>query len=398
MAALLAVLILSAVALTAALSAATVAQDDGTSLTFPNQDPGEDDTVTIENVTTGENTTIVVTYRDGPVASSPQVVAGMADADDLDGEDVTVGLQDTGGIPGQHTAWVVNDTDLPDDLAAGDNAAAVVEAAIASDVGAVPPTGELTFPDQGLTDDNTVTVADVSTGQASTVIVSYSDGDAEIVAGMGSADSIFLDVTLELQDDSGFPGEHTAWVFDDDEVPDDLEIGDDISDITDAALDSDAASVTEVSAGEVTVTDQELGVDDSMTVEDVTTAQESTLVVTYADGDEEVIAGVAPANDLDGESVSLELQNTSAVPGEHTVWLFDDSDVSVNMTTGNDISDITDAALDSGTAELSEQGGGDNNNSEDDDGDADDDGPGFGVAIAALALIGAAMLALQRQR
>lgn len=364
------------------------------SLTFLNQEPGDDDTVTVENVTTEQDSTVIVTYRDGPVAGAPEIVAGMVDADELDGEDLTVDLEDTSGVPGLHTAWILADRNVPDDLEVGDDATAVTDAAAASQTAAVPPEASVTFPDQELAEDGTVTIEDVETGQPSTIVVSYTDGDQEVVAGVTTVDSIFLDVTVEIEDDAGFPGEHTVWVFDNQDVTDDIEVGDDVAALTEAALVSETADVTDEAEGELTVSDQELDDDDSVTVDDVTTGQDSTLVVSYTDGDEEVVAGVTAANNLDGDSVTVDLDDDGGFPGEHTVWVFDDNDVPADLTAGDDISEVTDAALDSGTVELSEADDGDD---DDDDDDADDDGPGFGVAIAALALLGAAMLALYRR-
>src|SRR6056297_897935 len=70
-----------------------------------------------------------------------------------------------------------------------------------------------------------------------------------------------------------------------------------------------APVLAQESSNELTFNDQELGEDGSVAVENVTTAQESTVVVTYTNGSEEVVAGIASANDLTGENVSVVIED-----------------------------------------------------------------------------------------
>ena len=105
-------------------------------------------------------------------------------------------------------------------------------------------TGSLTFNDQALAADNTVTVEDVSTGQPSTVVVTYLSDNENVVAGTATADNLAGEnVSVEIQDTGGFPGDHTAHVFNTSDVSD-VSIGDDATPVVDAALDTQTANIT----------------------------------------------------------------------------------------------------------------------------------------------------------
>jgi len=230
--------------------------------------------------------------------------------------------------------------------------------------------GELTFNDQEL-EDGEVTVEDVTTAQESTVVVTYEDGDENVIAGLADADNLDeAGVPVEIEDDGGFPGEHTAWVFADEDVPEDIGIGDDATDVADDALDFDSAQVDEPEPeGELTFNDQELE-DGEVTVEDVTTVQDSTIVVTYAgeneDGDDDqIVAGLAGADELDSEDVQVEIEDDGGFPGEHTAWVFDDrtledaeigpGDGVIESTDFESAEEVEDAALDFEAADVNEE-------------------------------------------
>ena len=311
-----------------------------------------DGEVTVEDVTSFQNSTIAVTYTDG----DNETIAGLAAADNLDGEDVQVEIEDAGGFPGVHTAWLFDDDDVPDGVGIGDDATPIAGEALDSDSANVTeaeaPTGELTFNDQELADGE-VTVEDVSTGQESTIAVTYTDGDNETIAGLAAADNLDgEDVQVEIEDAGGFPGVHTAWVFDDDDVPAGVGIGDDATPIAGDALDSDSAEITEAATGELTFNDQGLE-DGEVTVENVSTGQESTVVITYTDGDNETIAGLAAADNLDTEDVQVEIEDAGGFPGVHTAWVFDNDDVPAGVGIGDDATPIAGDALDSETAFVS---------------------------------------------
>jgi len=323
-------------------------------LTFDDQVLSPDEEVTVEDVSTAGSADVYVTYTE----DGEEIVAGNADADELEGEDVNVEIEDGGGFPGEHTAWIFSENlPIEGDLDVGETVTAnVSESAFDSDSANVTA-GELTFDDQELDEDGSVTVTDVSTAQDSTVVVTYTNGSEEVVAGVADADELEdEDVSVEIEDTGGFPGEHTAWLFNSSDLPETLNISDDATPVAGAAIDSDSANVTPPPSGELTFNDQELAEDGSVTVDNVTTAQESTIVVTYSDDDEEIVAGTAGADELDNENVSVEVEDTGGYPGEHTAWVFETADLPEDLSVGDDATPVADAALDSDSADVTEGG------------------------------------------
>ena len=111
-------------------------------------------------------------------------------------------------------------------------------------------TGSLTFNDQALAN-GAVTVEDVSTGQPSTVVVTYANNSENIVAGTAAANNLAGEnVSVTIEDTGGFPGDHTAWVFNTSDLPSDLSIGDDATPVAGEALDSETANITQAEGGE----------------------------------------------------------------------------------------------------------------------------------------------------
>jgi hypothetical protein len=355
---LAAVMVLSVFAMGFSMSATVLAQDGTNDLTFNDQELGEDGSVTVENVTTAQESTVVVTYTNG----SEEVVAGVASANNLTGENVSVEVEDTGGFPGEHTAWLFNSSDLPDDLGIGDDATPVADAALASESANVTAAteeeettqaeGTLTFDDQVLDPDGEVTVENVTTAQESTVVITYTDGDEEIIAGDADVDNRENDSqSVEIEDTGGFPGEHTAWVFVSADIPDEIDTGDDATPIADQALDSDSANVT---AGELTFDDQVLSPDEEVTVENVSTSGEADVYVTYTEDGEEVVAGVEGADELEDEDVRVEIEDDGGFPGEHTAWVFpEDPPIEGDLDVGDSVTDnVSELAFDSDSANV----------------------------------------------
>jgi len=135
--------------------------------------------------------------------------------------------------------------------------------------------------------------------------------------------------------------------------------------------------IVSISPQETTV-DQGDTVTVSATVENVGD-QEGTQDVTLD------IDGISQSQSLTlagGEtgSVSFDVDTSDVDPGDYTHTVAtEDAEASGSLT----VEEVDD--------------GNDTDGNETDDGDADDDGAGFGVAIAALALLGAALLAMRRQ-
>jgi PGF-CTERM protein len=240
---------------------------NGGSLVFDDQRLGQlgaDGTVTAINVTTNQESTLIVTYEDG----GNLVVAGVAGADNLNNEDVTVAVEDTGGFPGDYTAHLVADEDLSSGYSNGDIVSADTASAIFSqDTAVVGEATDVTLAEQGLGDDGEVFVETFGSGD-STIAITYEDGGETILAGAtnGSDDQAFLNVAVE--DAGGFPGEHTAHVL---ENTDGVGIGESV---TNTALASQVAADTSVVYNaNVTVTDS----DNQDTAGDVVTVDSSDL-------------------------------------------------------------------------------------------------------------------------
>lgn len=112
--------------------------------------------------------------------------------------------------------------------------------------------GDLTFSTQQPSSGE-VSVDSVSSGQASTVVVTYTSNSSEYVAGVNeSADNLSdKTVNVPLEDAGGFPGSHTAWLFDDNDLSSTPSPGDDVTSNTSDALASDSATVN---SGSLSVT------------------------------------------------------------------------------------------------------------------------------------------------
>lgn len=125
-------------------------------------------------------------------------------------------------------------------------------------VGKTFASGSMTFSAQQ-PDDGEVTVDNISVEQPSTAVVTYAESSAEYVAGVSEvANNMATDsVTVSIDDSGGFPGDHTAWLFDNQDLSSKPSPGDDISALTSAALDSATASVSagtlSMSSGKVVV-------------------------------------------------------------------------------------------------------------------------------------------------
>jgi len=108
--------------------------------------------------------------------------------------------------------------------------------------------GSLTFNDQAL-DGTTVIVEDAQASDGNgatdaTVVITYTDGDSVIVAGVEEFDGTPQDVTVTIGDTGNFPGEHTAHIVPDSEVAG-VNVGEDISE---AIADRDVAPLANENA------------------------------------------------------------------------------------------------------------------------------------------------------
>jgi len=101
-----------------------------------------------------------------------------------------------------------------------------------------------------------------------------------------------------------------------------------------------SAAAVDADNGDLTFNDQEL-VDEEVTISNVTATTsgdsadpEATAVVTYTNSSGfEIVAGFADANESDGDDIQVAIDDDSGFPGNHTAWLFADSDVG-NVSVG----------------------------------------------------------------
>ncbi|WP_436934250.1 glycosyl hydrolase family 18 protein [Halovenus marina] len=113
------------------------------SLSFNDQALSSDGAVTVSDVSTDGAATVVVTYADGDM----NIVAGVAAADSASGMAVSVTIEDAGGFPGEHTAWVFADSAV-EGVAIGDDATPVAGDAFDSASAMVSEASEPDPPDE----------------------------------------------------------------------------------------------------------------------------------------------------------------------------------------------------------------------------------------------------------
>ena len=156
------------------VEAALVFPDQATaSSTFASPDP-TGPAVVVSDVSANVDSAVVVTYEDGDAL----VIAGLDTfaADELDGADVAVPVEDTGGFPGGHVAHVVPVADLSGEYAPGDTVSEETAGAVVTNEAATVLQGTLAFDDQ--TADEPVDAGDVM----ATVDATLADGDGDDTA------------------------------------------------------------------------------------------------------------------------------------------------------------------------------------------------------------------------
>lgn len=310
-----------------------------------NYGQAEDITLTVEDsngvdVTNEVSGTTVASAATG-IADQPDQTSGVSDS-------VTMNIDVSNLDEGEHT-FIVEGVD---DLTSG-NASASSTVTINRTTDDAP-TGELTFSDQRI-DGRTVTVENVSTDQNSTVVLTWTRDGNLYSAGIENADNLDGEnVTVTLQMPNAYPGNLTAWVFADEDVPaPPLGIGflttiENADEVMAPALDSETAYV-DAPTGRMTFTDQELS-EGAVLVENVSTGQESTILLTYFENGKQVIAGMASADSLDGQNVTVDIQDRGGIPGEHNAWLLADRDLPEDLGVGDDALPVIDSEMADGDA------------------------------------------------
>ncbi len=370
----------------------TLAFDDQAtaSSTFTDSDPS-DPGVVVSNVEANVESAVVVTYTNE--SAGGLVVAGLETfaAGDLDGGNVVVPVADTGGFPGDHTAHLIPVDDLSGNYTAGDVVSNETADSVLDSEQATVFQGTLTFenetfPQQVQEGDTlaTVSVANLTGGDAAfTVDVHPVDENGDLLGAsyVGSSDvltgqSTDVPITAEQagQDvpENEFPltgvNDLVAMIH---VVDDNASAGDPASPgqypplahgSTDGFVPggvTDAATLEYPFEQSLTFPDQPLGVDGSVTVEDVQSdGAESAVVVTYPGDGDLVIAGLTTGI-YSSESVEVGIEDTGGFPGNHTAHILPVDDLSGEYTPGDTVSNETASnILAQDTANVSDDGPG----------------------------------------
>lgn len=170
-----------------------------------------------------------------------------------------------------------------------------------------------------------VLLEDLESNVDSAVVVTYTDGDDEIIAGLETFDAEDLDGSDEiiaLENDTGAPGEHTAHVIPVDELSDDqYVVGDVVSDATaDAVLADDDATVFE---GTVEFEDQTF---------DIETDHVNVSTATLLDGDADDTEFVVVIHPLEDGDVQPPIGWSDVLTGEET-------DLQIDLEAGEELTE-----------------------------------------------------------
>lgn len=186
------------------------------------------------------------------------------------------------------------------------------------------------------TESEAVTIADGETvGYQATAL--YSDDTEE---------SITADVAVESSDPAVVSVDEEATQITGEDVGEDVTVTASYEEFEDAVT----VAVEDRPWGSLDVSDQ-TPVEGAITVDAVTTGQDSALVLTFGSDGAEIVAGRVAADTVEDVTRDLTIEDNGGFPGDHGVWLFDDG-VDASFEPGTDIAAVTEEALDSGAADL----------------------------------------------
>jgi len=304
---LAAIMVVSIVAMSAAFAGSAAANADEGELEFNDQALNEDGEILFEGLDSNGDAALLVTYEN---EEGEEIVAAIDD-DDYDGENELVEVEDDGGFPGEHDAYLIplsdlsDETEVGEELSEGDTAeavedpidedsAAVFDADINVDnqVAEEAPTNEIEIENASFFDDaddeffvevdvgdGPSGVSDIQTGEEEDIVVEL-DGDLDA----GESD---FTATLHEADGEEDPGDPVQI-----EEDTELENLDDEASII-VGADDDGSVIVDVR--------EEIGDGDTEAYEDA----EIDLFATGTDGDD----------DFDNTLVDT---GTSNEDGEHT--------------------------------------------------------------------------------
>ncbi|MDZ5811656.1 BGTF surface domain-containing protein, partial [Halorubrum sp. AD140] len=207
---------------------------------------------------------------------------------------------------------------------------------------AVGNNADVTFDDQTLSGDDTVSVDADADGEEGTVLVTYEEDGDTILAGSESVDGE-EEVDVEIEDTDGFPGNHTAHIAEDDSnLAEDYEPGDAVDDDEGDSIVSDDARVYDgdvsLDSGSTTWQGQELG----FAIDSLEDGDQ--LQVRNVDDDDDV-AGLEDEFSV-GEDGFATVDTESLEDGEYVIVDADNNDQTYKFDTG-----VGTASSDDGTAD-----------------------------------------------
>jgi hypothetical protein len=210
--------------------------------------------------------------------------------------------------------------------------------------------------------DGTVTVENVSAdGTPSVVVVTYeSDGDRVVAAFSQTEAFADVDVTLQIADSRGIPGEHTASLIPVTGVSSETQNTGVLSDETSSNIVASETAMVGPNAGPQP--EQSLDFNDqaaaggAVTVENVSAdGTPSVVAVTYESNGDRIVAGNSSVDTFVSEDVTVQIADDRAIPGDHTAHIIPASGISSESANTGILSDATIANItDNETATISE--------------------------------------------
>lgn len=309
-------------------------------VTFNNQS-FQGGNVSVNATTPGEYTVLVTYGNDGD-----RILVGYTEVRNLENSSVSVNLENTGGVPGAHTAHLIEGHGA--ELTVGDALSAETinevvdgDTAFISDEGRDAET-DVTFSDQSFADG--AVDLQLTTPDDHFVILTYDrDGQAVVAGGDDVSNLNESTVGVDLVDRDGVPGEYTANVLANADGSQFYVPGDALSEETgNVVTASDTASVAAPDAAPeaaVSFEDQSAG-GGSLTL--TATAPEAHFVlVTYRDGEDRIIAAAEDVSGLDDESITVDVGDDGGVGGLHSAYIIADDDGSQVYEVGDAVSRST---------------------------------------------------------
>ncbi len=308
------------------------------------------------SATTPDEYALLVTYGD----DGDSIVAGTADATDLDDEGVAVRFQDDGGVPGTHTAHLI-EGDAGGYGAGGARTPETIGNVAVADTAFVSGEDEdaeteVEFADQALGSGSGVEM-EFTTPDGHFVILTYDRDGVPIVAGADDVSDLDGETrVVDVVERDGVPGEHTAHVLANADGSQFYVPGDALSDATaDVVTASATATVSGPDNPEAAVSFEDQSLDDGSVTLTATAPAKHFVLVTYRSGDDRIVAGAEDVSGLDGESITFDLPDDGGVGGLHTAYVVAEEDGSKVYAAGDVASQSTiGAAKVASTANVSE--------------------------------------------